>query len=90
MNCPSCGGEGKIEYSNKLNGTLEVQRRRRCVSCRRTWRTVEFYAGNEPDVPAIVRDIDLMLATMIEQMREIRQRVQAGAYSVNEEEVVND
>ena len=88
MPCPSCGGEGSIEFTYKPPTLHEVQRRRKCVSCRRRWRTVEYYAGNDPDVPAIVRDIDVLLAIMIEQMQAIRDRVIVGAYST--EDVDND
>lgn len=84
MNCPSCGGDSAIEYSYKPPSLPEVQRRRRCVSCRRTWRTAECYVVNDPDVPAIVRDIDILLATMIEQMQAIRERVTMGAYEKEE------
>lgn len=84
MKCPSCGGDGTIAFTYEPPGLPEVQRRRQCRSCRRTWRTAECYVANDPDVPAIVRDIDILLATMIEQMQAIRERVVMGTYNKEE------
>ena len=91
MNCPFCGGRGIVEFTQRIDATREVHRRRCCESCRRTWRTVEYYAGNEPDVPAVVRDLQLQLAVFIEQLHHIQQRVQAGEWAQpTKEERVHD
>jgi len=81
MCCPTCGGEGQIEWTNRKDMVREVHRRRKCISCRATWRTVEYYAGNEPDVPAVVRDLQLQVAIFIEQLQYIQRRIDAGEWA---------
>ena len=88
MTCPLCDGDTAIEYTTHSKNLLEVRRRRRCLSCRHTFRTMEYYAGTDPDVPAVVRDIDLQLSIFIEQMQHIRDRVRVGAF--NKEEVASE
>jgi hypothetical protein len=85
MNCPSCGGDSKVDNTINRSTLLEVWRRRICQSCKYTWTTYEHYIGAEPDVPTIVRDLQIELSIFIERLRWLEGRITMGEGQRREE-----
>lgn len=93
MNCPECKSDMQIEDSRKYNGL--VRRKRRCVKCGHTERTIEVFGDAATTADGWKRDrverdraigaLGILVFDGVISMGRMRELMDMGTYQQSQE-----